>query len=154
MNGEEIVGRLAAARRSGADREELLGLAVAEIEAAEDRYDWVGIYLLEGDTLVLHDYIGRPTDHDRIPVGSGVCGTAVAEQRDVNVPDVRSIDNYLACSIETRSELVILIRRDVESPIFGQIDLDSDRPGAFEAEDEEQLRVVALWLAELFEAET
>lgn len=150
MDGAKVVERLEAAKRDGAKRDELLRLAVAEIEASEERYDWVGIYLLEGPTLVLHDYIGRPTEHDRIAVGTGVCGTAVAEERDVNVPDVQAIDNYLSCSVETRSELVVLIRDGEDGAIHGQIDMDSDRPGAFGPADEEEIRRVARWLAGLF----
>ncbi len=153
MDGREVVGRLEEARKEGADLDELLRLAVAEIEASEDRYDWVGIYLLDGEILVLHDYIGRPTDHDRIPIGAGVCGTAVAEGRDVNVEDVHAIDNYLSCSVETRSELVILIRSEEGGTIYGQLDLDSDQPAAFGGEDEAELRVVARWLAGAFDRE-
>lgn len=153
MDGAAVVRTLAEARREGADLDELLRTAVAEIERSEDRYDWVGIYVLEGEVLVLHDYVGRPTDHDRIPVGTGVCGTAVAEDRDVNVADVRAVDNYLACSLETRSELVILIRSETDGTIYGQLDLDSDRPGAFGPADEDELRVVARWLAAAFDAE-
>jgi len=150
MDGEAVVRRLEEARREGASRDELLRLAVHEIEAEEDHYDWVGIYLLDGPTLVLHDYVGKPTDHDRIPVGRGVCGTAVAEGRDLNIPDVHAIDNYLACSAETRSELVVLLREDEDAPVHGQIDMDSDRPSAFAARDEEEIRRVARWLAGLF----
>jgi len=153
MDGRDVVRRLEEARAEGAGLDELLRVAVAEIEEAEERYDWVGIYLLEGDVLVLDNYIGRPTDHDRIPVGEGVCGTAVAEGRDVNVADVQAIDNYLACSLETRSELVVLIRSERDDTIYGQLDLDSDRPAAFGPEDEEQLRIVARWLAGAFERE-
>ncbi|HKK26483.1 MAG TPA: GAF domain-containing protein [Gemmatimonadota bacterium] len=154
MDGGKVVETLDAARRGGASRDELLRLAVHEIEAAEDRYDWVGIYLLDDSTLVLHDYIGKPTDHDRIPVGQGVCGTAVAERRDVNVPDVQAIDNYLACSLETRSELVVLIRDGEDGPIHGQIDMDSDRPSAFGPEDEREIRRVAGWLAGTFDGDS
>jgi L-methionine (R)-S-oxide reductase len=153
VDGHEVVRELEEARRGGASRDELLQAAVAGIERADDRYDWVGIYLLEGDTLALHDYVGRPTDHDRIAVGTGVCGAAVAEGRDLNVPDVRAIDNYLACSVETRSELVVLIRGAEGGTIHGQIDLDSDRADAFLPRDEDEVRIVARWLAGLFEEE-
>lgn len=102
-----------------------------------------------GDVLVLHNYIGRPTEHDRIPVGTGVCGEAVAAGRDINVPDVKERENYLACSPETRSELVVLIR-DEDDGIRGQIDLDSDRRAAFTDRDRRELRTVADWLGGLF----
>lgn len=151
LEGTRVVDRLDEAHREGASRDELLRAAVREIEKSEDHFDWVGVYLLEeDDTLVLHNYIGRPTDHDRIPVGKGVCGEAVAEGRDINVPDVRERENYLACSAETRSELVVLIRDGADGEIHGQVDLDSDEPEAFDERDERELRVVADWIAELF----
>ena len=151
LEGTRVVDRLSEARGEGDSRDELLRSAVREMEQAEDHFDWVGIYLLEdGDELVLHNYIGRPTDHDRIPVGRGVCGEAVAEGRDINVPDVRERENYLACSAETRSELVVLIRDSDSGEIHGQVDLDSDDPDAFDERDEREVRVVADWLAGLF----
>ncbi len=149
MNADPILQELESARAAGESSDEILRRAVEAIEAAEDRYDWVGIYLLKGEELVLHNYIGRPTDHERIPVGVGVCGSAVAEERDINVPDVHAVDNYLACSVETASELVVLIREPGTGAIRGQIDLDSDRPAAFTAEDERELRRVADWLGGL-----
>lgn len=151
LEGTRVVESLDEARRSGASRDQLLRAAVREIEEGEDHYDWVGVYLLEdGDELVLHNYVGRPTDHDRIPVGKGVCGEAVAEGRDINVPDVNDRENYLACSTETRSELVVLIRDGDDGEIHGQVDLDSDDPDAFGDRDEREIRVIADWLAELF----
>lgn len=149
LDGAEVVGRLETRRRDGAARDDLLRQAVEAIEAASERYDWVGIYLLEGDDLVLHNYVGEPTDHTRIAVGKGVCGTAVAEDRDINVPDVRELDNYIACSLDTRSEVVVLIREPETGTILGQLDLDSDREAAFDEADERELKVVADWLGAL-----
>ena len=151
IEGDRVVRALERERAAGASRDDLLRRAVEEIEAAEDDYDWVGVYLLEdGDELVLHNYVGAPTEHDRIQVGTGVCGTAVAEDRDINVPDVDEIDNYLACSTGTRSEIVVLIRDDVSGRIHGQLDLDSDRRAAFDDRDRRELRTVADFLSELF----
>lgn len=125
----------------------ILQRAVQRIHASDGKYDWVGIYLLRGDELILHNFIGKPTDHTRIPVGRGVCGTAVTEGRDINVPDVEALDNYLACSAETRSEIVVLIR-DGER-ILGQIDIDSDTRKAFDQRDERELRKIADALGEV-----
>jgi len=109
-------------------------------------YNWSGIYRLEGDTLVLDEYVGAETDHTRIKVGVGVCGTAVAEDRNQVIEDVRNLDNYLACSLQTRSEIVVLIR-DGEK-ILGQIDIDGHKVGAFDSSDEAFLERVAEVLAD------
>src|SRR5688572_18293981 len=98
-------------------------------------YNWSGIYRLEGDTLVLDEYVGAPTDHTHIPVGVGVCGTAVAENRNVVVEDVGKLDNYLSCSISTKSEIVVLIR-DASGNVLGQIDIDGHQVGSFDESDE------------------
>ena len=111
-----------------------------------DGYDWSGIYALHGDQLHLDSYVGTPTDHTEIPVGRGVCGTAVAENQNQVIPDVRELSNYLACSLETRAELVVLIRR--EGQILGQIDIDSHTTDRFQAEDVALLEAMAEILAE------
>jgi len=146
VRGASIVAALDAARTAGADGRELLAEAVRRIEGASERFDWVGAYMLEDGELVLGPYVGAPTDHVRIPVGRGVCGTAVAEDRDINVPDVREIGNYIACSVGTRSELVVLIREPGSGRVLGQLDLDSDRVAAFTEADEREIRAVAAWL--------
>lgn len=148
ISGDEILSQVEQAVSSDAKRDEVLREAVRILKRERDYYNWVGIYLLEGDTLVLHNYIGKPTDHTHIPVGRGVCGTAVAERTNQIVGDVTKLDNYLACSVETRAEIVVLIRRGSE--IFGQIDIDSDRENVFTEEDEELLGRVADALARRF----
>jgi GAF domain-containing protein len=95
--------------------------------------------------LVLGPYLGAPTEHDLIPVGTGVCGTAVAEGRNQIVADVRELSNYLACSLEIRAEIVVLIRRSGQ--IIGQIDADGHEPGVFDRTDETLLASVAERLA-------
>jgi L-methionine (R)-S-oxide reductase len=148
MSSDEIVNRIERVVISDARRDEVLREAVRILDEARDYYNWVGIYLLEGDTLALHNYIGKPTEHTRIPVGQGVCGTAVAERANQVVGDVTKLGNYLACSLETRAEIVVLIRRGSE--IFGQIDIDSDRENVFTDEDESMLSRVADSLARRF----
>lgn len=114
-----------------------------------DGYDWSGIYRLEGDTLVLDEYVGAETDHTRIPVGRGVCGSAIAENCNQVVEDVHALENYLACSISTMSEIVVLIRRGDE--ILGQIDIDGHRKGQFGPGDEAFLDAMAVILAARWE---
>jgi GAF domain-containing protein len=128
-----------------------LGSAVRYVAGLSPKFNWVGIYLLKGKVLELGPYIGAPTDHTRIAVGQGVCGTAVAENADQNIPDVQAQENYLACSLETQSELVILIR-DKKGKILGQIDIDSHSRAAFGQDEEKAVRQVALELGELWPA--
>src|SRR5947209_8658402 len=75
-----------------------LGSAVRYVSSLSPKFNWVGIYLLKGKTLELGPYIGAKTEHIKIPVGKGVCGSAVSRNTDLNVPDVSKSDNYLACS--------------------------------------------------------
>jgi GAF domain-containing protein len=110
------------------------------LHEAHPSWDWSGIYLLKGGVLVLGPSTA-PADHDRIEVGEGVCGTAVSEDKNQVVEDVREVENYLACSIHTRSEIVVLIRH--EGQIVGQFDIDSDKVGAFASEDESVLEELA-----------
>lgn len=138
---DQIVGKVDNKVESDTSLDEVLQYAVRTLKEGRETYDWVGIYLLEGDTLVLHNYIGKPTEHTRIPVGVGVCGVAVAEGANQIVGDVTKVDNYLACSVGTRSEIVVLIRRG--SAILGQIDIDSDLEDAFGQQDEMLLARVA-----------
>lgn len=104
-------------------------------------YNWVGFYFLENGELVLGPYVGKPTEHVRIKVGQGVCGRAIAEQRTIVVDDVTKETNYLACSLETRSEIVIPIW--VGKEIVGEIDIDSDDLAAFDEMDRSFLQEVA-----------
>jgi L-methionine (R)-S-oxide reductase len=126
---------------SEAPDEEVLDEVVRRVHEAHPSWDWSGIYLLAGDTLVLGPATTAPADHSRIAIGEGVCGTAVSEDRNQLVEDVREVENYLACSIHTRSELVVLIREN--GKIVGQFDIDSDTVGAFSGKDEALLEELA-----------
>lgn len=147
LTSDRVVAALRAAFAHDAARAELLQLAADRIRAAGSPYTSVYLYMLHGDELVLEAFAGRETEHVRIPVGRGVCGTAVAERADQNIGDVRAIDNYLACNLDTRSELVVLIRRGER--ILGQIDIDSDVPDPFSPEEHAAVREVADALAVL-----
>ncbi len=136
---------LAAIRASALSGRALREDAMQRLDQLPD-YNWSGVYRLEGDMLVLDAYVGASTDHTHIPVGRGVCGTAVAEDRNQVIEDVRTLDNYLVCSTQTRSEIVVLIRRGDE--ILGQIDIDGHRVGAFDASDEALLESLAAHLAD------
>ena len=138
---DEIVSLVEQKVGASASGDEVLRYAVEVLKQEREHYNWVGIYMIEGNMLVLHNYIGKPTEHTHIPIGKGVCGVAVAEGANQIVGDVTKLDNYLACSVETRAEIVVLIRRGAE--ILGQIDIDSDLENAFTNEDEALLSRVA-----------
>jgi L-methionine (R)-S-oxide reductase len=105
------------------------------------RINWAGWYFLQDDTLVLGPFQGRPACV-RIPVGRGVCGTAVAEGRSQRVPDVHAFPGHIACDVASRSEIVIPLR-DAAGTIFGVLDIDSPEPDRFDAEDLAGLEVIA-----------
>lgn len=128
-------------------RQELLQLACDRLRALGAPYTSVYAYMLHGGELTLEAFAGRVTEHTRIPVGRGVCGTAVATGEDQNVPDVGTIANYLACNLDTKSELVVLIRRG--GTILGQLDIDSDVPAGFEDRHHHAVKEVADALAVL-----
>jgi L-methionine (R)-S-oxide reductase len=123
----------------------------AALQAAVDalarlpHYDWVGVYLLEGNELVLGPFSGSPSPHTRIPLGRGICGAAAAGKATIVVDDVHADPRYLACSPDTRSEIVAPIMRGNE--VLGEIDVDSDRPAAFGEADRRLLEAVAARLA-------
>ena len=112
-----------------------------------DHY-WVGVYLLRGEILELGPYKGPPTDHTRIPVGKGVCGTAVMTQQNQNIADVSQLSNYLACNLNTKSELVVLIKAADTGEILGQIDIDGRKLQQFTLADERLIEQVATMLAD------
>ena len=151
MTVEQVLVQLDALHAGGATFERVLEAAVRGVHELDARFHWTGIYELFPDNVLrLGPFIGAPTDHVFIGVGRGVCGTAVAERRNINVPDVRLESNYLACSTETRSELVVLIR-DGET-IYGQIDIDSHQVAAFDESAVAQVQRVADWLARAYAA--
>jgi L-methionine (R)-S-oxide reductase len=114
---------------------------VTMLKARLPHYTWAGIYLLEGEELVLGPYLGKPSPHTRIPLNQGICGAAASQKATIIVDDVNSDPRYLACSIETRSEIVVPIM-DGER-VLGEIDIDSDKPAAFGDEDRALLEAVA-----------
>lgn len=147
VGGEETLRTLADLAASSSPPCSRLQSILQAIHDRHPHYEWVGLYLLRGQELVLGPYVGAPTDHTRIPVGVGVCGTAVATGRNQVVHDVLKLDNYLACSASVRSEIVVLIRD--AGRLLGQIDADCDQVGAFDASDEAFLEQVAALIAPL-----
>jgi GAF domain-containing protein len=111
-------------------------------------YTWVGIYVLEGQDLVLGPFRGKPSPHTRIALNQGICGAAASTKETIIVDDVDADPRYLACSLETRSEIVVPIMRGDD--VLGEIDIDSDKKAAFGPADRELLEAVAGLLAQRF----
>ncbi|MEX0361104.1 MAG: GAF domain-containing protein [Allomuricauda sp.] len=105
-------------------------------------YDWVGFYFKNGDKeeLKLGPYAGEPTDHTIIPFGKGICGQVAVSNQNFVVPDVAAQDNYIACSITVKAEIVVPLFLNGEN--IGQIDIDSNTPDPFSEEDERFLEFV------------
>ncbi|MBC8766393.1 GAF domain-containing protein [Arenibacter sp. BSSL-BM3] len=105
-------------------------------------YNWVGFYFKNGDKdeLKLGPYAGAPTDHTIIPFGKGICGQVAVSNKNFVVPDVQAQDNYIACSITVKAEIVVPLFLNGEN--IGQIDIDSDTPDPFSPEDERFLEYV------------
>ena len=137
-----FIWRLAA---GAANARVLMGEAVALLQRERPHYNWVGVYLLEGEELVLGPFVGKPTPHTRIPLNKGICGAAASSGKTLIVDDVQADPRYLACSLETRSEIVVPLVR--AGRVLGEIDIDSDAPAAFTEEDRKLLEAVAEILA-------
>lgn len=141
-----VEARIRASLANEPDDSRALERVVAELRSSLPDYTWVGIYLRDGDDLVLGPFLGRPSPHVRIPIGRGICGAAAAEKQTIVVDEVNADERYLACSLDTRSEIVAPIIRDGQ--VVGEIDVDSDRAAAFGAGDRALLEAVAQVLAE------
>jgi GAF domain-containing protein len=146
MDREGLLTAISSAIAAAPAPKSAMQQAVRLLKDAMPHYTWVGIYVLEGDELVLGPYLGKPSPHTRIPLGRGICGAAATEKATIVVDDVNADPRYLACSIETRSEIVVPIMRG--SDVLGEIDIDSDQPAAFGARDRALLEPVAALLAE------
>ena len=132
------------------NREELLTDTAALLKSEIPHYDWVGFYLLdfESNTLILGPYSGASTEHTHIPVGRGICGQVAESCQTMIVQDVTEQDNYLACSMEVQSEIVVPIVS--KGRFVAEIDIDSHAFAPFTADDELFLKSIAALLANYF----
>jgi L-methionine (R)-S-oxide reductase len=151
MNAEHICRQLTKLQEDNADLGQLLREAVRMLHDSNPKFHWTGIYeLFPDNTLRLGPFLGAATDHVFIPVGRGVCGSAVAEKCNKVIPDVSKEPNYLACSISTQSELVVLIRKN--GKVYAQIDIDSHSSDTFDESIVAFVQKVADFLANAYEA--
>jgi len=114
-----------------------------------DYYNWVGFYFKNGDKeeLKLGPYVGAPTDHVIIPFGKGICGQVAVSNKNFVVPDVKAQNNYIACSIDVKAEIVVPIFLNDEN--VGQIDIDSNTADPFTEADERLLEFVCKQVSKL-----
>ena len=146
MTPTTVLTAISAAIEAAPNRVAAMQRTVAILQDSFPTYAWVGIYLLEGDELVLGPFVGAPSPHTRIPLGRGICGAAAAEKATIIVDDVNADPRYLACSLATKSEIVVPIMHGTD--VLGEIDIDSDQLAAFGAKDRALLEAVAAALAD------
>jgi L-methionine (R)-S-oxide reductase len=126
--------------------------AVQVLRGISEHYDWLGIYLIKDDSLVLAAYAGEgETEHVQIPIGHGICGLAAKLAKTIIVPDVNKDPRYLMCFPSTRSEIVVPIRGAAK--VLGEIDIDSDRLSAFTKHDQDLLEQAATILGEYLQTQ-
>ncbi len=136
---QELAKELTTLAETAGTVEDLMSIIVGRLQQRLAHYDWVGFYMIdkgglgEDPMLVLGPYIGAVTQHKRIPLNQGICGAAASSGRTLVIDDVSKDPRYLACSIETKSEIVTPIV--VKGEVVGELDIDSHTPAAFQADD-------------------
>ncbi|MFQ5794681.1 MAG: GAF domain-containing protein [Candidatus Bipolaricaulia bacterium] len=144
-----VVDEIQKAISGATDFTEAAQQAVERLRDRVAHYNWVGIYMVDGDELALLAWDGpEATEHTRIQIGQGICGLAAERGEMVIVDDVDRDPRYIACFPSTKSEIVVPIIAD--DRVIGEIDIDSDSPAAFENEDDRLLNEVARALADRF----
>ncbi len=136
--------RIAIARMRG--EEEILRTAAGLIDEFSEDFNWTGFYMLREGELHVGPYIGPETEHTRISLDRGICGAAASRKETIVVDDVRSDPRFLACSVNTRSEIVVPLL--LEGECIGQIDIDSNRPANFNGNDRQMLEDIARVIVE------
>lgn len=145
VDHQKLLNDIAAGVARASDAQAAMSHAVKELKQHLPHYTWVGIYVMDGDELVLGPFVGKPSPHTRIPLNRGICGAAASQKTTIVVDDVNADPRYLACSLETKSEIVVPIMHG--DAVLGEIDIDSDQPAAFGPNDRALLEAVAQALA-------
>ena len=155
---QELAKELTTLAESADSVEDLMSIIVGRLEERLRHYDWVGFYMIEkgglgqDPMLVLGPYIGAVTQHKRIPLNQGICGAAASTGRTLVIDDVSKDPRYLACSIETRSEIVVPIV--VKGEVVGELDIDSHAPAAFGPDDRQLVEHCARLVGQYLERTT
>jgi len=153
LKSSDIIPQLDALARPAASGEALMKSIVALLHEKLTRYNWVGFYMLEregGDMLVLGPFKGTMTPHTRIPLNQGICGAAASSGKTIVVDDVNADSRYLACSLETKSEIVVPVF--VRGKVVGELDIDSHFLAAFGPDDRKLCEHAAAVLGKFLES--
>jgi GAF domain-containing protein len=149
----DLVPELDALAKSAPNAEALMKSIVGLLHERLTRYNWVGFYMLEetgGEVLVLGPFKGAVTPHTRIPLNQGICGAAASSGKTIIIDDVQNDSRYLACSIETKSEIVVPVF--VHGKVAGELDIDSHVPAAFGPDDRKLCEHAAAVLGKFLES--
>ena len=148
LSADEMIKDLQEMRDDGFLSDALLRHAVKNIAGSDERFHWVGAFLLRegGENLWLHNYVGELANYAEVPVEGGIGGVAITEAENQNVPDVTTVEDYTPCGPDISSELVVLIRAGDD--VFGEIDVASEEESAFTDEDEAAVQAISDKLAE------
>jgi len=155
---QELARELTKLAEAANSVDELMSVIVGRLQERLAHYDWVGFYMIEkgrpgeDPVLVLGPYVGAVTEHKRIPLNQGICGAAASTGRTLVIDDVSKDPRYLACSIETKSEIVVPIR--VKGDIVGELDIDSHSPTAFGPDDRQLVEHCARLVGQYLEKTT
>lgn len=148
---DEIVGEVDRIMKEGGKRDRILLSVCRLLEESVEIFDWVGFYLVDPEAereLVLGPYVGEETDHVRIPFGRGICGQAAETRETFVVQDVSQASNYLSCSAEVQSEIVVPVMK--EGNVVGELDIDSHTRDSITEEHRGLVEAVCDRVAPLF----
>jgi GAF domain-containing protein len=150
MNIEKILKEISEIINSNQNRNDILQSVAKLLKTEVAHYNWVGFYIFDkqSQTLILGPYVGKATEHTHISIGKGVCGQVAQNKQTMIVQDVSAIDNYIACSLDVLSEIVVPIILNNE--FVAEIDIDSHAQAPFTSADKELLEQIALMLTHLF----
>lgn len=140
-NRQQLIDNIRIAIAEENTEKEILQSAAELLDSFSEHFHWTGFYMMRGNALEVGPYIGPKTEHVRIDLDKGICGAAALHGETVIVDNVKADPRFIACSLSTRSEIVVPMM-DGEK-VIGEIDIDSDRPGNFNQQDKEMLEAVA-----------
>ncbi len=126
----------------------MLSEVIFEIKQAFPRYAWVGFYLVDNEELVLETFLGKPTEHVRIPLDKGICGASASLKQTMLIKDVKKDERYISCDIDVKSELVIPMIYDHQ--VIGVLDIDSNYRNVFTEYECKLLEEIVKWVADAF----